>query len=354
MLRGCLLKSRAQKAFREDTFSESYISSTGKSGSIKRRFGIPHWCTREVQDVLAAVDTSSSSKASQISASAAQYCRRALRCTHFSSPAGQVLKYTSSRKHDMCPWLSSAATHEQTAQTWPRLCWAASRYDDGVAFSVFAGVYGKLAEIAFASETSLRHTRCTRVLCRRWDDTKQPLASWSSSEDDSIPGIRHTKATHIDCFVKKKKNLTQRKQEQEMMGMEQSRFVTKSQRQLWPSDKDNDLPCIAYELSAIHNAFLPPKPLSTFRAFSMMTSIEQSSMGEWQVAGVGGTRPLRNVLGEALEGRFSFEARNLFSFQSYVRFEEFFCFPRFWKIWRQTFMLWSFWFRRGLAVGLIT
>ena len=54
-----------------------------------------------------------------------------------------------------------------------------------------------------------------------------------------------------------------------------------------------------------------------------MTDI--SVMGEWQVAGVGGTQPLWNVLGEAIEGRFSFEARNyLFSFQSYVRFEEFF------------------------------
>ena len=40
---------------------------------------------------------------------------------------------------------------------------------------------------------------------------------------------------------------------------------------------------------------------------------------------MGGTRPLKNVWGEALEGRFSFEARNyLFSFKSYVRFEEFF------------------------------
>ena len=40
--------------------------------------------------------------------------------------------------------------------------------------------------------------------------------------------------------------------------------------------------------------------------------------------GVGGARPLRNVLGEALRGRFSFEARNyLFSFPSYVHFEEF-------------------------------
>ena len=59
-----------------------------------------------------------------------------------------------------------------------------------------------------------------------------------------------------------------------------------------------------------------------------MTDI--SVMRELQVAGVGGTRPLENVLGEALKGRFSFEARNyLFSFQSYVRFEEFFCFPRF-------------------------
>ena len=59
-------------------------------------------------------------------------------------------------------------------------------------------------------------------------------------------------------------------------------------------------------------------------------------MGEWQVAGVGGTLPLWNILGEAIEGRFSFEARNyLSSFQSYVRFEEFSCFPRFWKIWRK-------------------
>ena len=57
-----------------------------------------------------------------------------------------------------------------------------------------------------------------------------------------------------------------------------------------------------------------------------MTDI--SVMGEWQVAGVGGTRPLWNVLGEAIEGRFSFEAWNyLFSFQRYVRFEEFFLFP---------------------------
>ena len=57
-----------------------------------------------------------------------------------------------------------------------------------------------------------------------------------------------------------------------------------------------------------------------------MTDI--SVMGEWQVVGVGGTRPLWNVLAEAIEGRFSFEARNyLFSFRSYVRFEEFFLFP---------------------------
>ena len=41
--------------------------------------------------------------------------------------------------------------------------------------------------------------------------------------------------------------------------------------------------------------------------------------------GVGGARPLRNVLGETLRGRFSFEARNyLFPFPSYVHFEEFF------------------------------
>ena len=41
--------------------------------------------------------------------------------------------------------------------------------------------------------------------------------------------------------------------------------------------------------------------------------------------GVGGTRLLRNVWGEALKGRFSLEARNyLFSFPSHVHFEEFF------------------------------
>ena len=56
-----------------------------------------------------------------------------------------------------------------------------------------------------------------------------------------------------------------------------------------------------------------------------MTDI--SVMGEWQVAGMGGTRPLWNVLGKALKGRFSFEARKyLFSFQSHVHFEEFFVF----------------------------
>ena len=48
-------------------------------------------------------------------------------------------------------------------------------------------------------------------------------------------------------------------------------------------------------------------------------------MGEWEVVGVGGTRPLWDVLGKALKGRFLFEARNyLFSFPSYVHFEEFF------------------------------
>ena len=41
--------------------------------------------------------------------------------------------------------------------------------------------------------------------------------------------------------------------------------------------------------------------------------------------GVRGTLPLRNVSGEVLKGRFSFEAGNyLFSFPSYAHFEEFF------------------------------
>ena len=60
-----------------------------------------------------------------------------------------------------------------------------------------------------------------------------------------------------------------------------------------------------------------------FRTLRRMTDI--SVMGEWQVVGVGGARPLRNFLDEALRERFSFEARNyLFSFPSYVHFEEFF------------------------------
>ena len=79
-----------------------------------------------------------------------------------------------------------------------------------------------------------------------------------------------------------------------------------------------------------------------------MTDI--SVMGEWQVAGVGGIRPLEKVLGETLEGRFSFEARNyLFSFQRYDLFEEFFVSRAFWKIWRKTFKLWGFWFRPCLG-----
>ena len=84
-----------------------------------------------------------------------------------------------------------------------------------------------------------------------------------------------------------------------------------------------------------------------------MTDI--SVMGEWQVAGVGGTRPLRNVLGEALEGRFSFEARNyLFSFQSYVRFEEFYCFPRFERFGAKRSSSWDFGFDDVSGVFLRT
>ena len=61
-----------------------------------------------------------------------------------------------------------------------------------------------------------------------------------------------------------------------------------------------------------------------------MTDI--SVMGEWQVAGMGGTRPLENVLGEALEGRFSFEARKLsLFFPEICSFRRFFRFPCFLK-----------------------
>ena len=72
-----------------------------------------------------------------------------------------------------------------------------------------------------------------------------------------------------------------------------------------------------------------------------MTDI--SVMGEKQVVSVGGTRPLWNVLDEAIEGRFSFEARNyLFSFRSYVRFVEFFLFPALLKDLAPNFKLWGF------------
>ena len=75
-----------------------------------------------------------------------------------------------------------------------------------------------------------------------------------------------------------------------------------------------------------------------------MTDI--SVMGEWQVAGVGGTRPLQNVVGEALKGWFSFEARKyLLSFPSYVHFEEFFVSHSFVRFGGQTFERWGVWFR---------
>ena len=67
--------------------------------------------------------------------------------------------------------------------------------------------------------------------------------------------------------------------------------------------------------------------------------------------GVGGTRPLEDVFWAklSLKEKVSFEARSyLFSFWSYFHFEEFFRFPRFCKIWRQTFERWGFWFRRRL------
>ena len=66
-----------------------------------------------------------------------------------------------------------------------------------------------------------------------------------------------------------------------------------------------------------------------------------SVTGEWQVADVGGsTRPLWNVLGEAIEGRFSFEARNYLLLSTVMSVSKSF-FPRFWKIWRQMFKLCS-------------
>ena len=48
-------------------------------------------------------------------------------------------------------------------------------------------------------------------------------------------------------------------------------------------------------------------------------------MDEWQVVGVGGTRPLRVLGALGSQGTiFVRSSKNLFSFQSYVHFEEFF------------------------------
>ena len=50
-------------------------------------------------------------------------------------------------------------------------------------------------------------------------------------------------------------------------------------------------------------------------------------MGESQVVGVGGTQPLRNVLGEALKGRFSFELENFSFFLELRSFRRVLFFP---------------------------
>ena len=54
-----------------------------------------------------------------------------------------------------------------------------------------------------------------------------------------------------------------------------------------------------------------------------------------------------NVLGEALKGRFSFDSSKIcLFFPELCSFRRVFCFPRFCKIWRQTFEPWGFWFQR--------
>ena len=79
-----------------------------------------------------------------------------------------------------------------------------------------------------------------------------------------------------------------------------------------------------------------------------MTDI--SVMGEWEVVGVGGTRPLRNVFGRGSQGTIFVRSSKLsLFFPELCSFRRVFCFPRFCKIWRQTFEPWGFWFRRCLG-----
>ena len=79
-----------------------------------------------------------------------------------------------------------------------------------------------------------------------------------------------------------------------------------------------------------------------------MTDI--SVMGERQVPGVGGTRPLWNILGCSQGTIFVRSSKLSLFFPELCSFQiVFFCFLRFCKIWCQTVKLWDFWLRRCLG-----
>ena len=139
---------------------------------------------------------------------------------------------------------------------------------------------GKLAEIAFASETSLRHTRCTRVLCRRRSPRRHKT---SASILAFVGGRLHTRHTahesHAYRLLRPKKkiyNSEEARARDEGDGTVQIRDPEPTTALSFGQGQRSSMHCI--RAVSDPQRFSPPKPLSTFRAISMMTSIEQSSM----------------------------------------------------------------------------
>ena len=180
----------------------------------------------------------------------------------------------------MGPWLSSAATHEQTAQTWPRLCWLPS---------------------------SIPLWRRCCLLCLRgyvWKTRRDSLREWDFSPSHTlytsplptprrhktsasilafVGGRLHTRHTAHESYAyrllrQKKKiyNSEEARARDEGGGTVQIRDLEPTTALSFGQGQRSSMHCI--RAVSDPQRFSPPKPLSTFRAISMMTSIEQSSM----------------------------------------------------------------------------